>query len=43
MLSRLMGIEGIWIAYPSTFCFMFVLQIAYCRLVWRNRSIKRLT
>jgi len=38
-----MGIEGIWIAYPSTFCSMFVLQMAYCRLVWRNRSIKRLT
>ena len=38
-----MGIEGIWIAYPSTFCPMFVLQMAYYRLVWRNRSIKCLT
>jgi putative MATE family efflux protein len=42
VLSRLMGIEGIWIAYPITFCAMFVLQMAYYGLVWRKRAIERL-
>jgi putative MATE family efflux protein len=42
VLSRLMGIEGIWIAYPITFCAMFVLQMAYYKLVWRKRAIERL-
>ncbi len=42
VLSRLMGIEGIWIAYPITFCAMFVLQMGYYLLVWRRRAIGRL-
>ena len=42
VLSRVMGIEGIWIAYPITFCAMFVLQMAYYGLVWRRRAIERL-
>jgi putative MATE family efflux protein len=42
VLSHLMGIEGIWIAYPITFCAMFVLQMAYYGLVWRKRAIERL-
>jgi putative MATE family efflux protein len=42
VLSRFMGIEGIWIAYPITFCAMFVLQMAYYKLVWRKRAIERL-
>jgi putative MATE family efflux protein len=42
VLSRLMGIEGIWIAYPITFCAMFVLQMAYYKLVWRRQAIERL-
>jgi putative MATE family efflux protein len=42
VLSRFMGIEGIWIAYPITFCTMFVLQMAYYGLVWRKRAIARL-
>ncbi len=27
MLSRLYGIEGVWIAYPIAFCTMCLLQI----------------
>jgi len=42
VLSHLMGIEGIWIAYPITFCAMFVLQMAYYGLVWRKRAVARL-
>jgi len=42
VLSRAIGIEGVWIAYPITFCAMFLLQMGYYGLVWRKRSISRL-
>lgn len=42
VLSRIMGVSGIWIAYPATFATMFVLQMAYYALVWRKQTIKRL-
>ena len=42
VLSRLYGIAGVWIAYPLTFCTMFLLQMSFYMLVWRKRAIKRL-
>ena len=42
LLSRAIGIKGVWIAYPVTFATMFVLQMAYYGLVWRKQTIKRL-
>ncbi|WP_426443511.1 MATE family efflux transporter [Bradyrhizobium genosp. P] len=42
LLSRAIGIRGVWIAYPVTFATMFLLQMAYYGLVWRNQTIKRL-
>lgn len=42
VLSRLIGIEGIWIAYPITFCTMCLLQMSFYLLVWRKRAIARL-
>lgn len=42
LLSRAIGISGIWIAYPATFATMFVLQMAYYAMVWRKQTIKRL-
>ncbi|MBS0531588.1 MAG: MATE family efflux transporter [Proteobacteria bacterium] len=42
VLSDRIGIEGVWIAYPAAFCTMMVLQMAFYRLVWRKREIKRL-
>ncbi|MGL3212086.1 MATE family efflux transporter [Bradyrhizobium sp. BR 1433] len=42
LLSRTIGVSGIWIAYPVTFATMFVLQMAYYALVWRKQTIKRL-
>ena len=41
-LSRAIGLEGVWAAYPSVVCSMFVLQMGYYRLVWRKRAIRRL-
>ncbi|MGN6411210.1 MAG: MATE family efflux transporter [Nitrobacter sp.] len=41
-LSRQIGVEGIWIAYPAVFCTMMVLQMGFYRMVWRKREIKRL-
>ncbi len=42
VLSRAIGIEGIWAAYPITFTAMFILQMSYYMLVWRKRAIRRL-
>ena len=42
VLSRAIGIEGIWAAYPITFAAMFILQMSYYMLVWRKRTIRRL-
>ena len=42
ILSRAIGIEGIWAAYPITFAAMFILQMSYYMLVWRKRTIRRL-
>jgi Na+-driven multidrug efflux pump len=41
-LSRHIGIEGIWAAYPIAFCTMFLLQMSYYLLVWRRRAATRL-
>jgi putative MATE family efflux protein len=42
ILSRAIGIEGVWAAYPITFAAMFILQMSYYMLVWRKRAIRRL-
>ena len=42
ILSRTIGLEGVWAAYPIVFCAMFVLQLGYYMLVWRRRPLRRL-
>lgn len=42
ILSRAIGLQGVWAAYPIVFCAMFVLQMGYYLLVWRKRAIRRL-
>jgi len=42
VLSRSIGIEGVWIAYPITFATMCLLQMSFYMLVWRKRAIVRL-
>lgn len=42
ILSRTIGLEGVWAAYPIVFCAMFLLQMGYYLLVWRKRAIRRL-
>lgn len=42
ILSRTIGLDGVWAAYPITFCAMFVLQMSYYVLVWRKRTVQRL-
>jgi len=41
-LSRTIGLQGVWAAYPIVFCAMFLLQMGYYLLVWRKRTIQRL-
>jgi putative MATE family efflux protein len=41
-LSRSIGIEGVWIAYPVCFCAMLILQMGYYLLFWRRQRIQRL-
>jgi Na+-driven multidrug efflux pump len=42
VLSRIIGLQGVWAAYPIVFCAMLVLQMGYYLLVWRKRAIRRL-
>lgn len=42
ILSRTIGLDGVWAAYPIVFCAMLVLQLGYYTLVWRRRPIQRL-
>jgi putative MATE family efflux protein len=42
ILSRTIGLKGVWAAYPIVFCAMFVLQMGYYLLVWRKQAIRRL-
>lgn len=42
ILSRTVGLDGVWAAYPIVFCAMLVLQLGYYTLVWRRRPIQRL-
>ncbi|MDA9529866.1 MATE family efflux transporter [Bradyrhizobium sp. CCBAU 25338] len=42
ILSRTVGLAGVWATYPIVFCAMFILQMGYYLLVWRRQAIKRL-
>jgi len=42
ILSRTIGLEGVWAAYPIVFCAMLILQAGYYALVWRRRPLQRL-
>lgn len=42
ILSRAIGLQGIWAAYPITFCAMFLLQMGFYLLIWRRRAVRRL-
>jgi Na+-driven multidrug efflux pump len=42
LLSRRLGIDGVWIGYPVAFMVMLVALAAYFFLRWRHRSHRRL-
>jgi putative MATE family efflux protein len=42
VLSRRIGIDGVWIAYPAVFCTMLLLQVSFYLLVWRRLEVKRM-
>ncbi len=41
-LSRSIGLDGVWLAYPITFAAMMLLQMSYYLLVWRKRTVHRM-
>ena len=41
-LSHVLGIDGVWLAYPVTFCAMLIMQMSFYLLIWRKRTIRRL-
>jgi putative MATE family efflux protein len=41
-LSHLIGLDGVWMAYPITFVSMLLLQGLYYKLVWRKKAIVRM-
>jgi putative MATE family efflux protein len=42
LLSRRIGLNGVWMAWPAAFIAMLVFQSTYYRLVWRKRPIERI-
>jgi len=42
VMSKHIGIDGVWMAYPAAFLTMLLLQITFYRLVWRKQRITRL-
>jgi putative MATE family efflux protein len=42
LLSRAIGLQGVWIAYPVSFLCSLALQTAYYKLVWRRMRHVRL-
>lgn len=42
LMSRQIGVEGVWVSYPVAFIAMLLLQSLYYRLVWRRRPIRKL-
>ena len=42
LLSEQIGVDGVYIAYPATFCAMMLMQASYFTFVWRKRSIRAL-
>ncbi|MGJ4927797.1 MATE family efflux transporter [Bradyrhizobium sp. HKCCYLS2038] len=41
-LSRSIGLDGVWLAYPITFAAMALLQMSFYLLVWRKRTVQRM-
>ncbi|MCX5495935.1 MATE family efflux transporter [Kaistia dalseonensis] len=42
VLSRAIGIDGVWIAYPVAFAAMLIMQGGYYWFFWRKKTITRL-
>jgi Na+-driven multidrug efflux pump len=42
VLSRRIGIDGVWIGYPVAFVVMLMAQVAYYKLLWRYQKHQRL-
>lgn len=42
ILSQVIGLEGVWIAYALSFCTMLVLQAGYYFGFWRKKEIRAL-
>lgn len=42
ILSNVMGLNGIWVAYCLSFCAVLALQAAYYFLFWRKKEIRAL-
>ena len=41
-LSRRIGLDVVWIAYPIAFVAMMIFQATYYRLFWRKKPIERI-
>ncbi|MDR2215746.1 MAG: MATE family efflux transporter [Nevskiaceae bacterium] len=42
LLSRRIGLDGVWMSWPCAFIAMLVFQSLYYRLVWRKKKIERI-
>jgi putative MATE family efflux protein len=42
LLSRRIGLDGVWLSWPCAFIAMLIFQSTYYRLVWRKKKIERI-
>jgi len=35
-----LALNGVWLAYPITFCVLFIMQYAYFKLGWQKRTLQ---
>jgi putative MATE family efflux protein len=42
LLMRRIGLDGVWLGYPISYCVALTLQFAYYTLVWKRRTHERL-
>jgi putative MATE family efflux protein len=42
ILMHRIGLDGVWIGYPASYCVVLALQFAYYTLVWKRKTHERL-
>lgn len=42
ILMRYIGIDGVWLGYPISYCVVLLLQFCYYTFVWKKKTHERI-